>query len=463
MSQQFFSPFPQFVDSTGAPYSGGTLTFYESGTSTPLDTYSDEAKTTANSNPLTLNSAGRPSSHIFLQDQDYKAVLKDSSGTTVWTADPVRGTDFDYSAQVKVGSGSPTGSVAGTAASSGVLPTFYWDYTNEILYICTTTGTTSTAVWTAINASAATPSVPGPQGYLTLVSGTPVATSDQSAKTAVYYTPDTGNLVPIYNGATFSPTTFTELTLTLAAGSHSADTLYDVFVFSDSGVLTLVTGPAWDTSTAGSGDRGTGASTTELQRINGFYVNAVSMTGTNDTDTYSIGANLATYLGSIHINSSAGQTSCLTSYGQARKWGVWNLYNQKDIVLIAGDATSTWVTADTDFDELNNDADNKITVFCGLANTNITCVYSQNIEYNTGTSPIGYVGLGVDSVTTASGNTGWGQLRSAGARNLQVTARHIVRGLLGISDIQMLEKHSASNITYYGGEDGCQLVVSYRG
>jgi hypothetical protein len=153
MSVTLRNPVFQFVDSNGRPYAGGSLTFYESGTSTPLDTYSDVALSTPNTNPIILNSAGWPETDIFLQNRLYRVILKDVNGNTIWVTDNVASTDFSSVTVTKVGSGNPNGSVAGTAGSSGVLPTVYWDYTNNRLYICSTTGTTATAVWTAINTS----------------------------------------------------------------------------------------------------------------------------------------------------------------------------------------------------------------------------------------------------------------------------------------------------------------------
>src|SRR3990167_6791621 len=224
MAQRLSNPFPQFWSSSAA-YSGGTLYFYATGTDTPLAVYSDKTLDTSIGTSIELNSAGRFASNVFLQNVDYKIVLKDSAGATIWTADPVCGSDFIAYPLWTVGSGSPSDVVAGTAGSSGVIPSAYWDYTNSILYFCTTTGTAATAVWTAVNASAATPAVPPPQGRLTPTSGTPFITTDAISATAIYYTPANGNLVPIYNGASLTPTEFSELTLTLAA-QHALSTLY---------------------------------------------------------------------------------------------------------------------------------------------------------------------------------------------------------------------------------------------
>jgi hypothetical protein len=90
MSQRFKPPFFTPVDGNGNTYAGAKLYFYETGTSTPLDTYSDEALSVANANPVVADSNGL-FSDIFLKGQSYKAILKTSADVTVWTADPVIG------------------------------------------------------------------------------------------------------------------------------------------------------------------------------------------------------------------------------------------------------------------------------------------------------------------------------------------------------------------------------------
>jgi hypothetical protein len=88
-----FMPVLQFFSDTGAVLNGGSLTFYEAGTTTSKDTYADSAKAVTNPNPITLDSAGRPDNsgspiQVWL-DGSYKVVVKDSSGSTVRTEDNV--------------------------------------------------------------------------------------------------------------------------------------------------------------------------------------------------------------------------------------------------------------------------------------------------------------------------------------------------------------------------------------
>ncbi len=162
---RFSTPFDQFLNSAGAPYAGGSLSFYATNSSTPQATYSDYslAAQYINSNPLTLDSAGRLPTAVFLQALAYKVVLADSLGNQIWTSDPVYNSDYIAYARVQTFAGNPNGSVAGTAASgsgSTQIPAdVVYDRTNNALYVCTSTGTTTTAVWTNPAASALTGAV----------------------------------------------------------------------------------------------------------------------------------------------------------------------------------------------------------------------------------------------------------------------------------------------------------------
>lgn len=84
---RFLDPAPIIMDDDGAPVPGAKLYFYDTGTSTPRDTYTDATGATANANPVVCDSAGRMPA-IFLSDSPYKVVAKDSDNNTLWTRDP---------------------------------------------------------------------------------------------------------------------------------------------------------------------------------------------------------------------------------------------------------------------------------------------------------------------------------------------------------------------------------------
>lgn len=87
MAYRFTDPNPVQFDTTGLELcSNGTLTFYVRGTTTPKNTYNAPDLITANSNPVSLTSAGRASVQVWM-DGDYTVLLKDELGATVWSRD----------------------------------------------------------------------------------------------------------------------------------------------------------------------------------------------------------------------------------------------------------------------------------------------------------------------------------------------------------------------------------------
>ena len=76
-----------------------------------------------------------------------------------------------------------------------------------------------------------------PGGRLTLESGVPVSTTDQTAKTTIYYTPYMHDTIPLWDGARWVPVTFSETSEAL--GTLTSGLPYDVFGFLSSGVLDL--------------------------------------------------------------------------------------------------------------------------------------------------------------------------------------------------------------------------------
>lgn len=481
MANRFNSPFEEFHSST-SPYSGGILRFFISGTSTPLAYFTDSALSAGSATTHTLNAAGRPTTAIFLQNLLYKVTLEDSAGNPIWTADPVYTSDYSASAQFTVYAGNPNGNVAGTAGTGIIPSSVIWDSTNSILYVCTTSGVAAAAVWTAVNASATTPAVPPPQGRLTLTSATPVLAADVVAATAVYYTPFTGNLIPIYNGTSMVPTEFAELTLTLVA-SHSADSLFDIFCFSNSGTLTLATGPAWTTQTPGSSARGAGAGTTQLSRVKGIYTNTVSMTGRNGSTTYTIAANRGTFLGTIYTDHTAGQTSYHVGYGQNRKNGFSNAFNRQPIFLKAGDGTASWTPASTRASNnvpssysavianVGGTTSNGMTVLNCLPEEPVLIRFSQRGQATastTGTPHEATIGVGVNSISSFSGKLGdiliQGTTGTAAVNRSDLVGGYLLAPSLGVNQIMAMENLVAgANIVVYGAENFMVLSAEFRG
>lgn len=78
----------QFFDSNGDPLVGGKIYTYQAGTSTPLDTYTDQGAGTPNSNPVVLDANGEASIWM-VTTSSYKFVIKSSADVTLNTIDNV--------------------------------------------------------------------------------------------------------------------------------------------------------------------------------------------------------------------------------------------------------------------------------------------------------------------------------------------------------------------------------------
>lgn len=475
MANRLIIPNPQFVDGTGLPYAGGHLSFFATGTSTPQSTFSDSALTTPNANPVVLDSAGRAGS-IFLSNLAYKVQLFDVNNVQIWSMDPVWSSDFSTVAQFAVNTGTPNGTVAGTAGTFGGLPSsVIWDSVNNILYVCTTTGTSSTAVWTAINAAstgAGVITIPG--GRLTPTSGVPVIIGDVTSG-SIFYTPYAGNQAPIFSGAAFTMQTFAEVGLSLNSSVQAANTIYDVFLFSSSGTPTLGTGPAWTNSAAGTGARGTGAGTSQLSLLQGIYVNTVQISAKNGLSTFTVPANQGTYVGSLQIDAAAGLVTCNASYGQSRKWGVWNAYNRKPITLRAGDGTASWTYGTNTWRASNGASANSLTIFAGLPEEIFPITFYQrtHVETNASSAQVEIrIGIGVNSTSAPTGVLGENAIQIGGSgtpnnyQDITTISRHVILPGIGISTITSLEicPILGTNTPVFSGTGtNMQLEASWNG
>lgn len=122
----------QFFANDGTPLVGGKLYSYAAGTTTPLATYVSYAGTTANTNPVILDSRGE--ADVWLDNALYKLALYDADNALIWTVDnissvnsgiftgPVSGTTGTFSGALTAASGAFSGAVSGTTGtfSSGV-------------------------------------------------------------------------------------------------------------------------------------------------------------------------------------------------------------------------------------------------------------------------------------------------------------------------------------------------------
>ena len=99
------------IDDNGDPLSGGTISTYLAGTSTPAPTYTDISGATPQTNPIVLNTLGLAPSTIWLDSGlIYKFIVKNSVGVVQRTLDNISGVSGSIPTQDQwvVYGGSPT-------------------------------------------------------------------------------------------------------------------------------------------------------------------------------------------------------------------------------------------------------------------------------------------------------------------------------------------------------------------
>ena len=134
----------QFFTNTGAVLTGGKLYTYLAGTTTPATAYTSSQGTTAWTNPIVLDAAGRvpDSGEIWITSASYKFVLKDSNDVLIATYDNVFGIGAtSYDIQNFTGTGSQTVFTL-NAQSSGENYTFVYIngvYQNKNTYTISST------------------------------------------------------------------------------------------------------------------------------------------------------------------------------------------------------------------------------------------------------------------------------------------------------------------------------------
>lgn len=118
------TPWPKayFTDNTGAMCAGCLLFTYNAGTTTKLNTYTDNTGTTANANPIVLDSTGRASVWLT-QGSLYKFVLAPSTDTdpptnAIWTVNNIQAYG-DMAGQNSTAIAVTGGTMAGVTITNG--------------------------------------------------------------------------------------------------------------------------------------------------------------------------------------------------------------------------------------------------------------------------------------------------------------------------------------------------------
>lgn len=140
--------------------------------------------------------------------------------------------------------------VAGDDSGDGYSVGSRWvDVTNDKAYVCLD-ATAAAAVWTEVTGGGTGSVLPSTnEGRLTLSSTETVPTSDQSNKSTLRFDAHVGEEVALYDGSSTWTLHSIGSGVTITDSGLSADTNYDVFLYDNSGTLTLEL-LAWSSDTA---------------------------------------------------------------------------------------------------------------------------------------------------------------------------------------------------------------------
>lgn len=297
------------------------------------------------------------------------------------------------------------------------------------------------------------PVVGPPQGRLTLTTGVPV-TGDVTGATTVRYTPYVGAQIPIYNGASFVMTTFTELAqattdTTKSPAAVAADKVYNLYVWNDAGTLRLSRGPALASDTTDPSASNT--------RTDGVWLNTSAITN-------GPAALRGTWVGTVRSDGSSQINN------SAAKRYVWNLYNRVDEFLRAQDTTDTWTYGTGSFRQANGSTANQLAMVRGLDEDAVEVRAEAHTAYTADSGHGMTFGIGVNS-TTVNSATAFGQSGSNGggiATSGRSFAAYVGRPGYGAVYLAWLEKFiggSGGSATVYGdnGASNVQAAIWGRG
>lgn len=252
-------------------------------------------------------------------------------------------------------------------------------------------------------------------GRLTLESGVAISTSDQTAKTTVYFTPYLGDKVALYDGANWDGYSFTERSLSLSG--LTANLPHDIFLYDSAGTLTLEA-VAWTNTTT----RATGLTT-----VAGVYVKS--------------GTNTKRYLGTICTTASTGQCEDSEDFR-----GVWNCYHRVPRKLKKTDTTNSWTYGTASWRSWNNSTANRVEVVIGLNEEPVYLLFAGLAGSSAAASS---VGIALDSTSTNSADV-TPFINALSGAALNGTSVYNAQVGIGYHYLQLVEYAAGGTVSFYG-------------
>lgn len=262
-------------------------------------------------------------------------------------------------------------------------------------------------------------------GRLTLESNVPVSTTDQTAKTTLYWTPYFGNRCALYDGTWWTLRTFAQLSIVIPATTAQ---LYDVYLYDNAGTLALELN-AWtnDTTPATAHDGAT------------FYQDGVPVKAGTPTRRF---------LGVMRTTTVSGQSEDSLS-----KRLVWNVYHRLRRPLRVLETTNSWAYSVNTFRQANGSTANQVAIVVGVAEGTLELAV-RSLVTDTSALDTSYVAIGAGSTTTPVANARMIPGPAATGSFNSAWADYTTQPAIGYQFYTWLEKASAVGVTTWYGDNG---------
>jgi len=207
------------------------------------------------------------------------------------------------------------------------------------------------------------------EARLTTETGVAISTSDRTAQATIYLTKFRGNRISVYAGGQWSVRALSS-DLSLSLSGLTSGKPYDVFIYDNSGTLTLES-LVWTNDTTRA---------TALTTQDGVLVKSGDAT--------------RRYLGTFYANATGQTADSLTSRY------LWNYYNRVERPMRRLESTNNWGYETNTWRQANGSSSNQLNFIAGVAEDMVECqVACMLTGSSANTATGGGVGIGLSSTS----------------------------------------------------------------
>jgi hypothetical protein len=260
---------------------------------------------------------------------------------------------------------------------------------------------------------------------LSLQTGVPVPTADQTSVNGVYLIPYKGNRIALYNGTVWNIRIAAQQFTSL--GTLVASRPYDVFCYDNAGTPTLEY-LAWTNDTTRA---------TALTYQDGVLVKSGDAT--------------RRYLGSFYT------TSTTTTEDSVANRYLWNYYNRVVRPMKRVEATASWTYATAAWRQANGSVANQLNFIVGMAE-DVVCADVLGSFSGPSTTTTAYVGIGLNATNANSGVSAAGASNTTYMGGVPLSSAFKGHPAVGRNYLAWIEYAGGSTCTFYGSTSSTGII-----